>query len=275
MDQLRRVTVVIVMLIAFTGSARAQSAILDDPFDVDITGTFEFEIGCSIQYGVEGGWGYAYLYLTVEGESQWSEYWETYDIQSRYISRKVVARPYDRNVTCEVSGSLGYAPASGVINAGCNNTVRDTIAEEYWTYGVSQKEFCGDIKHFPGSYWYALHYNWSTLNDGWTGGGNPHTNYGLIRSALVNGLEDTISTYGTIPYVSSGYRCPHGNAAVGGVSQSPHMKGRAADLYNNSCKCWNQTQFNVLRAAVLEAGASSSQTLFWNSYSDRHLHAVW
>jgi hypothetical protein len=99
--------VTLIMLTSVGGSASAQSVELDDPFDVDITGTFEFEVGCTAWYGIDDGYTYAYIYLTIEGEPQWSEYIEWYGINSRYMMKKVQARTYNRDITCEVSGNLG------------------------------------------------------------------------------------------------------------------------------------------------------------------------
>jgi hypothetical protein len=44
-------------------------------------------------------------------------------------------------------------------------------------------------------------------------------------------------------------------------------------MYNNSCKCWTQTQFNVLKAAADATGPVES--LHWTTYADRHYHAAW
>lgn len=50
-------------------------------------------------------------------------------------------------------------------------------------------------------------------------------------TALVDKVLDPLrEIYGKPIYVSSGYRCPKLNKAVGGVSNSQHLKGEAADL---------------------------------------------
>jgi len=266
--------VVVLAVFATVTPARAQTvnAALDNPFNTDLTGVFEFEVGCTVTYGIEGGWSYAYIYLTIAGEQQWSEYIEWYDINTKYLAKKVVAKPYDRDITCEVSGNIGYDTAQGTIRAGCDNTERDVIAREYDQFGVTPKPFCGDIRNQSPNYQYAPHFNWGELN-GYFTTGNPHYGYGWIKSSLTNGLEATRSNYGASIYLSSGYRCPHGNAAVRGVSNSLHMQGRSADMYNNSCKCWTQSQFDALRSAASTTG--TVELLFWTSYSDRHLHAAW
>ena len=49
--------------------------------------------------------------------------------------------------------------------------------------------------------------------------------------ALVQNVLDPLrEAYGKPIYVTSGYRCPRLNAAVGGVANSNHIKGLAADI---------------------------------------------
>ena len=49
--------------------------------------------------------------------------------------------------------------------------------------------------------------------------------------ALVAAVLDPLRTaYGKPIHISSGYRCPTLNKAIGGVVNSQHMKGEAADL---------------------------------------------
>ena len=46
-------------------------------------------------------------------------------------------------------------------------------------------------------------------------------------------LEPLREHFGEAVYVTSGYRCPRLNSAVGGVANSQHMRGEAADI----CPC--------------------------------------
>lgn len=49
--------------------------------------------------------------------------------------------------------------------------------------------------------------------------------------ALVQNILDPLrEAFGKPIYVTSGYRCPRLNVAVGGVANSNHMKGLAADI---------------------------------------------
>lgn len=47
---------------------------------------------------------------------------------------------------------------------------------------------------------------------------------------LIAKLDEVCGRFGSAIVVSSGYRCPALNSAVGGVSTSQHVKGQAADL---------------------------------------------
>ena len=51
-------------------------------------------------------------------------------------------------------------------------------------------------------------------------------------TALVEEVLDPLrERYGRPIHVSSGYRCPRLNKAVGGATTSQHVKGEAADIY--------------------------------------------
>ena len=47
---------------------------------------------------------------------------------------------------------------------------------------------------------------------------------------LISALDKIREQYGKPIFVTSGYRCPELNKAVGGVNSSQHVKGEAADL---------------------------------------------
>lgn len=56
-------------------------------------------------------------------------------------------------------------------------------------------------------------------------------------TALVEAVLDPLrNRYGHPIHVSSGYRCPRLNKAVGGEKTSQHMTGEAADIYVASAK---------------------------------------
>lgn len=147
---------------------------------------------------------------------------------------------------------------------------RDVMADEYSTHGVNWAPACTDFTDFGST----VNFSWSELNGGFSTG-NPHQPWGHISGSLRVGLESTRSNYarGGIR-LSSGYRCPHGNTAVGSTARqtSLHMHGRAADMYSSD-HLWTEDEFNRLRLAASSTGPS--ELFQWSSYSDRHLHAAW
>ena len=153
----------------------------------------------------------------------------------------------------------------------CHDTVR-TIIAEYTTFQVNLQPTCADFATDGGS----THFQWWELNDNWSNG-NPHRPWSMIKQGLLNGLEQTRTNYnrGGIR-LSSGYRCPHGNTAVG--SDAPrtsfHMHGRAADMFSAD-HAWTRSEFNKLRQAAAEAVPASVELFQWTTYDDHHLHAAW
>lgn len=51
-----------------------------------------------------------------------------------------------------------------------------------------------------------------------------------VKVLVENVLDPLREKYGKPIKVNSGYRCPKHNLAVGGATQSQHMKGEAADI---------------------------------------------
>lgn len=51
-----------------------------------------------------------------------------------------------------------------------------------------------------------------------------------INLILVAGLDALCDLLNAKPFVHSGYRCPSHNAEIGGVSDSQHTLGNAADI---------------------------------------------
>ena len=69
-----------------------------------------------------------------------------------------------------------------------------------------------------------------------------------LRQIAVNVFQPLRDAFGCPIYVSSGYRGPELNRAIGGSQRSQHMEGRAldldADVYGN---CTNSQIFNWIR----------------------------
>ena len=60
-------------------------------------------------------------------------------------------------------------------------------------------------------------------------------------------LDPMREAYGKAVNVTSGYRSPAYNAAIGGAKNSQHMKGQAADLQTKEGKEGNKRLFEIIR----------------------------
>lgn len=69
--------------------------------------------------------------------------------------------------------------------------------------------------------------------------------------------------------VTSGYRCPKLNAAVGGVANSNHLFGRAADLHIFS------NDYAKRLFAILEANPHIDELLLEHRGATRWIHVAW
>ncbi|WP_419950102.1 D-Ala-D-Ala carboxypeptidase family metallohydrolase [Candidatus Palauibacter sp.] len=151
--------------------------------------------------------------------------------------------------------------------------VRDTITTEYEDYGVTFRPTCWDFVSTGG----GANFTWKELNGGFSNG-NPHKPWGLgsVNTTLLPGLQATRRIYGHAIVVTSGYRCPHGNQDAGGVPQSNHMEGIAADMRSVWSR-WSKAEFNVLKEAARDANGRPMITddgseITWDTYDDHHLH---
>ncbi len=206
------------------------------------------------------------IYLQGSGKIASGSAWGPAPVAAAQASVEGV--PYNRWIQCTATGPGAGAAANGTLLADCGDE-RTTMISEYPEYGVNwTPSSCSDLASSGGS----AHFSWSELNGGFEEG-NPHSPWGIVRGELTAGLEATRSNYnrGGIR-ISSGYRCPHGNHQVGGVAQSIHMKGRAADMFSADHE-WTDQEFNLLRDAAEATGPVES--FFWNTYADHHYHAAW
>jgi hypothetical protein len=159
----------------------------------------------------------------------------------------------------------------------------NAMAAEYENplYENSLRPYCFDFTTSGGT----ANFSWQELNGhGYLSSppyGNPHYDngaWGLIQSSLTTGLENTRSIYNRGGVALSGaYRCPHGNRAIGGVPNSFHTHGRAADMYSadHGGKQWTLEECTLLRQAVLQTNPILDEVLACDYYTDRHLHAAW
>jgi hypothetical protein len=147
----------------------------------------------------------------------------------------------------------------------CPVTVTQII-QEYQTYQVGFIPVCTDFS----SGGQTAHFSWSQLNQ-LPGSGHPP--WGIVRARLWNGLENTRTQYnrGEL-HITSGYRCPHGNALVAGSDpHSRHMWGDAVDMYSQN-QTWNQSEWTLLRDAAVAAGATNFEAY---AVDPTHLHVEW
>lgn len=71
-----------------------------------------------------------------------------------------------------------------------------------------------------------------------------HCGKNLIDQRVINMAEEIRQKLGVPVHVNSGYRCEKHNANVGGVKNSKHTYGLAADL---SCKLGALAMFNAVK----------------------------
>ena len=117
-------------------------------------------------------------------------------------------------------------------------------------------------------------FSWSALNGDFSSG-NQNSPYGIVRASLLNGLEATLSIYNRGAITLTGwYRTPSRNEVNGGVFNSRHVHGRAADM-KSAANPWTETEFNLLKDASLNTSPMPVEALNWNSYNDHHYHAAW
>lgn len=92
--------------------------------------------------------------------------------------------------------------------------------------------------------------------------------------ALVDNVLDPLrEEYGHPIRVNSGYRCPLKNKAVGGASQSQHMRGQAADITGGS------PEENLKIARILVENGRYDQCILYvdsaSSLAPRFIHVSW
>lgn len=148
----------------------------------------------------------------------------------------------------------------------CGTKEVDTLIREYKAPLYTRNDFTPSCDSFK-SAGISKHFSWSQLNGGFSNG-NPHRPWGIVTPALKRGLDHVASKYPEFKgiHLTSGYRCPHGNAAVGGVTTSSHMIGRAADLLRPG---WTEEEFKKVENIAKEVGG---RALEYDLYSDRHMH---
>ncbi len=212
-------------------------------------------------------------------------------IQPFYTETVNVVAPYGR-LDVDWGGRWGTADTSGCPECEIEGTFPQFDAPAPEPVGGGGLDYCGDarddiIVEYANSEWVnqfvptcsmfasgggSEHFSWAELNQS---PGSGHQPWGIVDSILTGGLESTRSNFNNDAIlVNSGYRCPHGNASVGGAALSRHMLGTAADIMPlDGYSPPSESLFAVLRSAAFNAGAFYLTE--WDTYADRHLHADW
>ena len=169
----------------------------------------------------------------------------------------------------EDGGGSGGSGGDSDDSCSCTETIPCEMEAEYASIGVTFTQSCSDFVTTGGS----ANFSWSELNGHWAGGNeSDHSPWGYISGTVVSQMERMRSVYGGPITLSSGYRCPIGNTAIGSdhPTTSEHMRGTAVDISTGqSYTVWEE----LYRAAE---SLNPSWISDWGTYpKDRHLHVTW
>lgn len=87
-----------------------------------------------------------------------------------------------------------------------------------------------------------------------------------LKSLVDNVLDPLRETWGSPITVSSGYRCPRLNKAVGGVATSHHLRGMAADITTG-----NRANNRRLFQKIIDLGLPFTQLIDESNFSWVHV----
>ena len=110
----------------------------------------------------------------------------------------------------------------------------------------------------------TTNFTWRELNGGWAGGNESrHRPFGYISGTLKIRLQATRDSYGAPIVLSSGYRCPNGNASIPGASlTSNHTKGMAVDMIGRR-RAWKSAEYNYLmQLAFMQGGTLPARSKY-------------
>lgn len=94
----------------------------------------------------------------------------------------------------------------------------------------------------------------------------PESAKGAIEQLVDKVLDPLRETWGRPLIITSGYRCPKLNSAVGGSKTSHHVKGMAADI-NAGNKAYNKLLYDL----VIALNLPFTQLINENNYSWVHI----
>lgn len=131
---------------------------------------------------------------------------------------------------------------------------------------LTAKAYAWRMKHpdWISDHFYMGEFEYSALavEKGWD---NKPTAYAqvAIRNLVKNLLEPLRRQSGLSMYITSGYRCPELNLLVGGVQDSQHMTGEAADIYTGGDA--------GLLEVLVESHLNFDQAIFYRNKKILHL----
>lgn len=93
-----------------------------------------------------------------------------------------------------------------------------------------------------------------------------------VKALVENVLDPLREKYGKPIKVNSGYRCPKHNLAVGGATQSQHMKGEAADVAPSALVSGFKIQDELAKmVAIIKENGKFDQLIIYPTF----LHVSW
>ena len=165
----------------------------------------------------------------------------------------------------------------------CSNSRVEALRSEY-----NPKWACDKFQNSGGT----ANFTWSELNGHWAGGNeSKHAPWGYIDDGLASGLQKARVAYGEAILVTSGYRCPNGNASIPGAHpDSDHKLGHAVDIYRyypdvtpenpyGQPGSWSVKECQELARIMEDEGDGKPLSCLkggkWRYPDDRHLHISW
>ncbi len=156
---------------------------------------------------------------------------------------------------------------------GCGDE-RDVMIAEYAEKAANGNPYTPGCSDFSSS-GSTDHFQFSELQGQ---DGNPHQTWGIVRSSLWTGLENTRVAWSGPLIVESGYRCAKEYARISALAPytSRHMNGEAVDLktpgwVNNTNDAYYL--WTMLSVVASEQGAANIES--WGASNGSHLHAEW
>ena len=143
-----------------------------------------------------------------------------------------------------------------------NQTVCDMI-KEYKDLNVGFTPSCSDFRTIGST----KNFSWNEFMGNWANGNEygKHRPYGIMDQSVMNRVQQLRDSMNAPVVLTSGYRCPAGNRAVGGKMNSQHMHGTAVDI-RTGC---DRKLFNKLANKAKLLGFQHTK---WGTYPDCHLH---